>query len=344
VIPTRRRSLYFTGPSRAEVREEPLPAPAAGQLCVSTAFSAISAGTELLFYRGNVPHDIPVDSTIAALKRPFEVPIKYGYAAAGEVVGCGSVELESWLGRKVFSFHPHESAFLAEPAELLPIPSGIETFLAVFLPSMETSLNLVMDAAPGIGEQVAVLGQGVVGLLATALLARYPLSSLVTADRAPLRREASAWLGATAVIDAGVADPVGDIRSALAQGRGADGADLCFELTGAPEALAEAIGVTGFEGRVVIGSWYGTKSASVPLGGKFHRSRIRLQSSQVSTVGSVFLGRWTKESRLTVAWDWIRRVAPARLVSHRLPIERAPEAYRFLAEDPSNAIQVVITY
>ena len=39
-----------------------------------------------------------------------------------------------------------------------------------------------------IGEKVVVLGQGIVGLLTTALLAQYPLALLATLDRYPLRR------------------------------------------------------------------------------------------------------------------------------------------------------------
>ena len=56
---------------------------------------------------------------------------------------------------------------------------------------METAVNLIQDAAPILGERVLVLGQGVIGLLTAALLKEFPLETLVTADRYPLRRAAS---------------------------------------------------------------------------------------------------------------------------------------------------------
>jgi 2-desacetyl-2-hydroxyethyl bacteriochlorophyllide A dehydrogenase len=341
---TRRRAVFFTGPGRVEVREEPLPDPAPGLLAVRSLASAVSAGTELLFYRGEVPADMSVDPAIPGLAGRFAWPMKYGYAAVGEVTACGSAELESWLGRRVFAFHPHESAFLASPSELIAVPEGIAPDQAVFLPNMETAVCLVSDAAPLIGEQVAVLGQGVVGLLAVALLAHFPLSSLVASDVHALRRSTSLVMGATAVIDASASDARIRVREALAGGRGADGADLCLELTGSPAALADAIEVTGFEGRIVIGSWYGTKSAPVPLGGSFHRSRIRIVSSQVSTIASGLRGRWNAEGRISVAWQWIRNIGPVRLVTHRFPVDRAAEAYALLAGEPGRALQVLITY
>jgi hypothetical protein len=70
--------------------------------------------------------------------------------------------------------------------------------------------------------------------------------------------------------------------------------DLTFELTGSPSALNDAIEHTAFSGRIVIGSWYGQKRAEIDLGGAFHRSRIKLIASQVSTISPELSGRWDK--------------------------------------------------
>jgi threonine dehydrogenase-like Zn-dependent dehydrogenase len=99
-----------------------------------------------------------------------------------------------------------------------------------------------------------------------------------------------------------------------------------------------------FAGRVVIGSWYGSKRTNVDLGGRFHRSRIRLISSQVSTVAPELLGRWTKTRRFDVAWEMIRQLKPSRFVTQRFPIDKAAEAYRLLDQSPEEAIQVLLTY
>jgi threonine dehydrogenase-like Zn-dependent dehydrogenase len=121
-------------------------------------------------------------------------------------------------------------------------------------------------------------------------------------------------------------------------------ADLVFELSGYPPALDAAIAAAGFGARIVIGSWYGSKPVAVNLGGAFHRSRLRLIGSQVSSLPPKFLPRWTRPRRFSVAWDMIRRTRPSRLITHDLPVERAAEAYDLLDRRPEDVLQVVFTY
>ncbi|MEW6114432.1 MAG: oxidoreductase, partial [Thermodesulfobacteriota bacterium] len=109
-------------------------------------------------------------------------------------------------------------------------------------------------------------------------------------------------------------------------------------------ALDQAISITGFSGRVVVGSWYGAKRADIDLGGKFHRGRIKLISSQVSTVEPELSGRWTKKRRLNLAIGMLRKLNTLDLISHRFPISNADEAYALLAQNPEDALQVVLTY
>jgi alcohol dehydrogenase len=120
------------------------------------------------------------------------------------------------------------------------------------------------------------------------------------------------------------------------------GADLTYELSGNPAALDQAIAATGFSGRVVIGSWYGQKRVDINLGGRFHRSRIRLISSQVSTLAQVER-RWSKARRLQVAWWMLEQVQPARLITHRFPLAQAAQAYAMLDQHPEEAMQVILT-
>lgn len=327
----KRRAVVFAEPGAVEIREEEIPAPGPGEVLVKTLVSGISAGTEMLFYRGQVPRGMAVDETIAALGGEVCYPLKYGYAAVGRVTRLGEGVPPDWLGAHVFAFHPHESHFTAAPADLLRLPGGVTPEAAAFLPNMETAVTLVLDGQPLLGERVAVFGQGVVGLLVTALLGQMPLERLITVDAHAQRRMASLRLGATASFDPAHADLPGD-------------ADLTFELSGVPEALDAAIGATGYSGRVVIGSWYGEKRAALDLGGRFHRSRITLISSQVSTIHPALRGRWSPERRYDVAWHMIRRVRPEQLVTHRFPVEQAAEAYALLAREPGRAIQVVLTY
>lgn len=332
-----RRSVYFEAPGRVAVREEAVPKPGAGEVLVETVVSAISSGTELLVYRGEVPEGLAADASLPALAGGIEFPLKYGYSAVGRVVETGDAVESSWMNRLVFAFQPHESHFTAPVDQLEPVPEGVPAESAAFLPNMETAVSLVMDGRPMIGETVAVLGQGIVGLLTASLLARVPLSRLVTLDRYPKRRAASLEMGAHASLDPAAAN----IDSVLTETLG-DGADLSYELSGRPEALDSALAATGRFGRVVIGSWYGTRRAELDLGGRFHRSRISLASSQVSTIDPRWSGRWTKRRRLDLAWEMLERVEPARLVSHRMALTEAPEAFDLIDRNPQEVIQILL--
>jgi 2-desacetyl-2-hydroxyethyl bacteriochlorophyllide A dehydrogenase len=336
-----RRAVVFEEPGVAAVREEPVPQPGAGEALVRTVVSAISPGTEMLFYRGEVPPGTPVDASIGALAGAVEYPLRYGYAAVGRVAALGAGVPPEWAGRLVFAFQPHASHFAAPVEDLIPVPEGVEPEAAAFLPNAETAVTLALDGAPLYGERVAVFGQGVVGLLVTSLLARFPLACLVTVDRHARRRAASLVSGADASFGP---EELTEVRALLDGGRPPAGADLAFELSGAPRALNDAIAVTGDYGRVVIGSWYGTKHVELDLGGRFHRSRMRLISSQVSTIAPELRGRWTRARRFEAAWRAVRAAGPVRYITHRFPVEQAPAAYALLDERPAEAIQVMLTY
>lgn len=338
-----RRSLVFTAPSEVQVRLEPLPSPAPGEVLVRMLLSAISAGTELMIYRGQAPAELPADATLPALAGTLSFPLKYGYAAVGRIVELGDGLEPSLRHRLVFAFQPHQTHFVAPLQDTILLPPDVPLERAVLLPSCETAVNFVHDGRPLAGEKVVVFGQGVVGLLTTALLAAMTPSTLVTLDPFGLRRQTSLALGAHQALDP--ADDDGDLRLTQALSDPAPpGADLAFELSGDPAVLDRALHVCGFAGRVVIGSWYGKKRAALDLGGEFHRSRIQLIASQVSTIAPELRGRWTQSRRLAFALSFLQATQAERLITHRIAFEEAATAYRLLAEHPDQTMQVVLTY
>jgi len=283
-------------------------------------------------YRGQWPEDGLLDDVLEPLRRPARYPFPYGYACVGHVDAVGKGVAPHWQGRRVFVFHPHQSHVLATPDALLPLPPEVTDEDALFYPNMETAITLVHDAAPLLGERVLVFGQGIVGLLTTHLLAWFPLEELTTVDPYPLRREASRQAGA---------------HRALAPEDLEDSppfADISIEVSGSAQALQQALNLTRYHGKVVVGSWYGTKPVTLRLGTHFHRSRLRLVVSQVSTLDPTLRGRWDRERRGTLAWRLLARIRPSRWITHRFPITRAADAYRQIDRDPETCLQVVLTY
>jgi len=334
----KRQTLYFIAPGQVELREEPLPPLGAQEVLVETVCSAISAGTEMLIYQGRFPREMETDSVISSLRGNLVYPLTYGYAAVGKIRQTGKQVDRSLRDRLVFAFQPHTSHFICKPDSLFLIPQLLQPEAACFLPNMETAVNLVQDAAPIVGECVLVLGQGVIGLLTASLLSEFPLERLVTADCFELRRNSSP-------VPPGLSlDPYSPDFHKEAKRLLNGSADLTFEVSGRPETLNDAIAITGYSGRIVIGSWYGEKHGEIDLGGTFHRSRIKLISSQVSTVAPELSGRWNKARRFHAAWNALARIRPQKWITHHVSIGHGEQAYRLLDENPHETIQVILDY
>lgn len=334
----RANALFHVAEGRVESRDVALPAPGEHEVLIRSRCSAISAGTEAMIFRGAFPKGAALDTTIASLKGGFAYPFRYGYALVGEVSAIGPGVDEGLAGRLLFAFHPHQDHAVVPLADCLVIPDGVAPEAALFLPQVETALSLVMDGAPLIGERVLVCGQGVVGLLAAALLARFPLARLVASEPLAWRRRLAAQWGITDSVDPSDA---GAWRALLAS---LDGADLVFELSGNMGALDQAIDAAGFDGRIVVGSWYGIGSRPLDLGGKFHRNRLRLVSSQVSTLDPALTGRWDKRRRIEFAWRMLEQLRPERLVSHAFALAQCEAAFETVCARREGVMQVIFRY
>jgi 2-desacetyl-2-hydroxyethyl bacteriochlorophyllide A dehydrogenase len=284
----------------------------------------------MLVYRGQFPHLADAHDDVSS---DLNYPLAYGYACVGMVKEIGKGVNSEWLNRMVFAFHPHSSSFIIQPSSLIPIPYSLNPESVCFLPNMETAVNLVQDGAPILGEKVLVLGQGVIGLLTASLLSEFPLERLVVVDNYELRRNTLQVESCRLQVESLTTF---DLQPSTF--------DLVFELSGSPSTLNDAIAMTTFSGRIVIGSWYGQKRAEIDFGGTFHRSRIKLISSQVSSIAPELSGRWDKSRRFDVAWKALERIKPEKWITHRFSLNDADKAYQLLDENPQETIQVIFDY
>jgi len=332
---SRRSALYFLEPRRTEIREEDLPEPGPGQVQMETIVSAISPGSELLVYTGAAPQNMSADRNIASLGGDLDFPLKYGYSSVGRVSRLGPGMDSSWLGERVFSFQPHQSASVADLEHVLPVPDELSSMHATLYPLVETAVTLVWDARPLLGEDAAIVGQGPVGLVTAALLAGFPLGCLRALEGRQPRRDLSLAMSAEACL------PPEEASSLHPDG---EGFDLVLELSGDPRGLDSAIALTRFAGRIVVGSWYGRKRANLDLGGRFHRERLQLISSQVSTLPPDLASRMDRRRRTEITWRHLARLDLERLVTLRIPFSRAHEAYQALDGDPESHVLAVLDY
>lgn len=322
------RALWFVGPRRVELREGPPPGPPGpGELVARALASGMSQGTELLLYKGEAP--TPFDPSLEPPDSPV-YPRRYGYAWVGEIVAAGpGTSLAP--GRLVFALAPHGDYHRLAEGSLRPLPADLPPERAILAANLETALNTVWDATIGLGDRVVVLGGGVVGLLACLLASRAGASRVTLIERSPARRERALALGVTEALAPEDDEPRGD-------------ADAVIEATGRPEALDRAIAHAGFEAVVTVASFYGTRRSPIDLGQAFHRKRLSLRSSQVSSLPPARAPRWGYDRRFALVIELLRDGRLDTLLDAVVPFDDAAGAYERTASAAEPPLQVVFRY
>ena len=330
-------ALWFTAPRTTEFRPERVPLPGPGEVRVRTMASAPSQGTEMLVYRGEVPTDMLLD--LPTFAGSFSFPIKYGYATVGRILDVGAAVEDLVSGDPVFVHHPHQNVFVVPAGMPVRLPDGLDPLLGLFIANLETAVNVVHDTPLRLGETVLVFGQGVVGLLVAQLLKLAGASQVLSVDPLKKRRVLASAVGADEVFEPGE-----DLPERVLDATEGRGADVAVEVSGSGTALQSGIDAVTVEGTVVVASWYGTKPVTLFLGEHFHRGRVQLRSSQVGRISSELSPRWDRARRMQTVLSLLPQLRLKELISHRLPFEEAPKAYRLVDERPGEVVQMILTY
>jgi 2-desacetyl-2-hydroxyethyl bacteriochlorophyllide A dehydrogenase len=329
---TRARALEFVAPRRVGLAEVDLPALADGDVLVRTSCSGLSAGTELLAYRGQIDPDLPLDESIGALAGTFRFPFRFGYSCAGVVEDSRG---ELGAGTEVFAFHPHQDRFVVSDAAVVPL-DGVDPRIAVLFPLVETALQITLDAGPLLDEHVVVLGLGAVGIL-TAILLRRAGALVVAGEPLAWRRATAASLGVESVEPAHLA--------ATLSARGvSDGVPLVVEVSGNPAALDGGLRLLRHEGTALVASWYGTQPVTLMLGGEFHRRRLTVRSTQVSTIPAHLSDRWTIERRRRAVAKLLTELDLVALATHTFEFAGAVDAYAALDCGEEGLVHAALWY
>jgi threonine dehydrogenase-like Zn-dependent dehydrogenase len=306
------RAFWVRSPGQGEIRPVDLPPPAEGEVLVRTLCSGVSRGTEALVFRGGVPV-----SQYETMRAPFQEgdfpgPVKYGYLNVG-VVEEGPPELR---GRTVFCLYPHQTRYVVPAAAVTPVPESVPATRAVLAGTVETAVNAVWDAAPLLGDRIAVVGAGMVGCCVAKVLAGFPAVRVQLVDTDPARASVAAALG----VDFATPD------------RAAGECDLVVHASATEAGLNRSLELLVLEGVVLELSWYGDRRVSLPLGEAFHSRRLVVRGSQVGTVASARRGRRDYADRLALALELLADPSYDALITSECRFEELPEVLPRLAD------------
>lgn len=321
------QAFWLVGPSAGEIRPLDLPPTGPGEVLVRTLHSGVSRGTETLVFGGRVPA-----SQYAVMRAPFQEgdfpwPVKYGYLSVGTVEE-GPAHL---LGCTVFSLFPHQSAYVVPVEAVSVVPDDVPPERAVLAGTVETAVNALWEAAPLVGDRMAVVGGGMVGCCVARLLAGIPGAHVMLVDVDPARAEVASALG------------VGFSEAAHARNT-VEGCDLVVHTSATSAGLQLSLDLLGTEGTVVELSWYGDGEVRLALGGSFHSARLAIRASQVGEVAPARRSRRSRADRLAIALDLLRDAAFDALITGRSRFEDLPAVMERLADGRLPAICHTITY
>jgi threonine dehydrogenase-like Zn-dependent dehydrogenase len=334
----RQAILYGKDDLRLEEQTLDLRSLQSGMVYVETEVSALSTGTDLGNYLGN--------STYVPGAPDYPRPVGYSNVGAIRRVGDGVKSLRP--GLRVFSMKSHQSAFLAQQDELLiPVPEIVSSEEASLAYLTHLGLASLRQARFEPGENIVVVGLGVIGLCTVGLAGAIGAKVVGIANSA-LRSEAAKQVGAH---DAFLSeDP--DLKQKLEDAFGEVGPDIVVLTANQWEAYRLSVAIARYAGRVSVLGFPGRlqpKPDFNPLDPEWFYGK------QLTLLGAGFAPRSDcppQDLRFNVRRNlqYILELMAARslrlesLITHRLPSSRMKEAYELAKQHDKSLIAAVFDW
>ncbi len=286
------KRIVITDRYKVEIEEVPVPKPGPGQILVKTIMSGVSAGTEMMVYRGTLPN-----LTEKTRDHWRDYPIYPGYELVGEVVAVGpdsdansggvdyygkaaqtivTQASEFKVGDRVICNGEHGEYALSAATLAAKLPDCVPSEDATLSVLGCTSMHSVRRSDIQYGDVVVVIGMGVLGNLILQHAKNYGTKMVVAIDVNDERLEYARRAGADLCINSLKEDPV----TALAAANNGIMADIVIEASGAPGTEITACKLAREHGKVMISSWH-TKHLDLDYGEIFHKE-LTLTSSRAT--------------------------------------------------------------
>lgn len=356
------------------VAEVPVPAVRPGTALVRTAVSLVSAGTERmvvefaeknLLGKAQARPDLVrqliekarregVISTLEAAFNRLEQPMALGYSSAGVIAALGEDMPGFQIGDRVAcagSGYAVHAQYAIVPRNLLtPLPPEVDFEAAAFTSLGAIALHGFRLAQPQLGERVAVIGLGLLGLLALSI-ARAAGCETFGVDLEPERVNLAHSLGHLAALR----PEAESAAQALTRGMGFDAVLICADARSSdPTELAGllardrgrvvAIGAVGMELPRKI---YYAKELSFQVSRSYGPGRYDPAYEEKGHDYPLGYVRWSEGRNMAAFVQLLasRQVDIHPLITHRFPIEQGAQAYDLITgKSKQPFLGVLLTY
>ena len=333
------KTVVFSGPRIVELREEALAPLGEDQFLLRAEHSLISTGTETIVLQGEFEPDSHWDNWV---KYPFYP----GYCMVGTVEQVGAGCTQFAVGDRVATRTGHRSLSVVPQAphvRAVKVPDGVSPLDAAWFGMATIAQNGVRRARHELGDNVVIIGAGLLGQFVTQYLRIFGAREIIVVDVSPKRLDLAAKHGASHTLQMGAKEATEAVFD-LTRGRGAD---VVYDVTGHPAVFASALGLAKRFGTLLL------------LGDTAHPGEQRL-TPDVMTRGVQIIaahdGHPPLESSERDYWSSARmaelffhflqsgQMRVSDLVTHTYQPHQAPEAYEMLLRDRSAALGVLFDW
>jgi len=357
------------------VAEVPIPTPRPGTALVRTAASLVSAGTERMLVefaakslvgKARSRPDLlrqGIDkarregllTTVEAAFNRLDQPLPLGYSSAGTIIAVGEGFRDLRVGQRVAcaggGFAVHAEFAIVSHNLLAALPDEVDFESAAFATLGAIAMHGFHLADTGLGERVAVIGTGLLGLLAVGI-AQAAGCHVLGIDLDPARVELAKKMGAGT---AALRDQAETVAQSFSHGKGCDAVLICadtpsndpVELAGSiarDRACVVAVGAVGLK---LPRKVYFEKELSFINSRSYGPGRYDPTYEESGHDYPIGYVRWTEGRNLEAFVDLLAtgRVDVHPLISHRFPIEQAPAAYNLITgKQKEPFLGVLLTY
>ncbi len=345
------------------IEEAPAPKVSNNSLLVKTEASLISAGTERMlvdFGRSSLiqkakqqPEKVKqvidkartdgIATTIDAVRSKLAQPIPLGYCNVGTVVEVGSDVIGFKDGDRVLSNGPHADIVRVPQNLCAKVPENVASDAATFSVSGAIALQGIRIAKPTLGESFAVIGVGLIGLLAVQLL-RAQGCRVLAFDFDEKKLALARNFGAMTCNPGKAEDPI-SAGVSFSRGRGVDGV-IVTASTSSSDPISQAARMSRKRGRIVLVGVTGLdlnrsdfyeKELSFQVSCSYGPGRYDKKYESMGQDYPIGFVRWTAQRNFEAVLDLLSngQVDVSQLITHRIPFEEAPNAYDILTSDKS---------
>ena len=322
--------VVFKAPGVVKVESFDVIPPSRHQVLIRNILTLISPGTEIAFL-------------MALPNTPRKFPMYPGYSSVGIIEEIGEDVKEFKRGDLVVATAPHASHVVVHADNVYKVPEGVDVKDAVFFTLSCIALQGVRKARIELGESVAVIGEGIVGQLATQLARLSGAIPVIGLDLYNTRLKIAQRLGADVVLNPSRSD---FMREFLRVTDG-EGAKVVIEATGNPQAINLALKLTSHRGRVILlGSTRG--KSTVNFYSDVHKKGLIIigAHNSIRPKYESYEAYWTFKDDLKVVFRLLKskRLKVRELLSDIIPFTETPEAYRRLREEKERYITIALDW